>query len=229
MSKVTWDGMDEWIENELIDDDEERTRFRDRREELQKIRKDEKQMSENRINIVRDEPKRPAEKAAKEPKKVCPKLNFTAGEELVSRLRAYCAERKVPIGRFCCEAIKAALDGRAMSPMERTEAQLEPETADEDEKITRSNVLDEAKTIVCGDRETQYGSPEDNFAAVATLWNVYVKAKGDEPLKAHDVAAMMIQLKIARVATGKGKADNWVDIAGYAACGGECEAKEERR
>ena len=38
---------------------------------------------------------------------------------------------------------------------------------------------------------------------------------------ASDVANMMILLKIARGAIGKPKADNWIDIAGYAACGGE--------
>ncbi len=34
----------------------------------------------------------------------------------------------------------------------------------------------------------------------------------------------MALLKIARIATGHGKADNWVDLAGYAACGGELES-----
>ena len=32
---------------------------------------------------------------------------------------------------------------------------------------------------------------------------------------------MMILLKVARVAGGSESIDNWVDIAGYAACGGE--------
>ena len=40
-------------------------------------------------------------------------------------------------------------------------------------------------------------------------------------IEADDVAAMMALLKIARIATGTAKADNWVDLAGYAACGGE--------
>jgi hypothetical protein len=31
----------------------------------------------------------------------------------------------------------------------------------------------------------------------------------------------MALLKIARVTTGAGKTDNWVDIAGYAVCGGD--------
>lgn len=36
---------------------------------------------------------------------------------------------------------------------------------------------------------------------------------------------MMCLFKIARIATGYGKADNWIDLAGYAACGGELEAE----
>ena len=34
---------------------------------------------------------------------------------------------------------------------------------------------------------------------------------------------MLALLKIARIATGHAKEDNWVDLAGYAACGGEIE------
>nr|DAU67432.1 MAG TPA: hypothetical protein [Caudoviricetes sp.] len=34
-------------------------------------------------------------------------------------------------------------------------------------------------------------------------------------------------LKIARIASGHAKSDNWVDLAGYAACGGEIEAEVE--
>ena len=40
-----------------------------------------------------------------------------------------------------------------------------------------------------------------------------------------DVAAMLALLKIARIASGHAKEDNWIDLAGYAACGGEIEAK----
>lgn len=32
---------------------------------------------------------------------------------------------------------------------------------------------------------------------------------------------MMALLKIARIATGQAKSDSFVDLAGYAACGGE--------
>lgn len=94
------------------------------------------------------------------------------------------------------------------------------------EAPTRSDILDLAKRCVCGDREQDYGSPEQNFERIATLWEVYLAGKctgADVCILAQDVAAMLALLKIARIASGHAKADNWVDLAGYAACGGEIE------
>ena len=76
------------------------------------------------------------------------------------------------------------------------------------------------------ERQDQYGTPEANFDTIARLWTTYLNAsiglKGiDVELSGEHVAAMMILLKVARTATGSGKDDNWLDIAGYAACGGE--------
>lgn len=93
------------------------------------------------------------------------------------------------------------------------------------EKITRTEILDCAKKIVVGDREEDYGSPEDSFNTIANLWNVYLWGQRKEGfITSRDVAVMMALLKIARIASGHGKADNWIDLAGYAACGGEIEA-----
>ena len=64
--------------------------------------------------------------------------------------------------------------------------------------MTRSETLDKAKACVCGQRENEYGSPEDNFTAIAGFWSVY---KGVE-FTANDVAMMMALLKIARIRTG---------------------------
>lgn len=33
--------------------------------------------------------------------------------------------------------------------------------------MNRSETLDKAKACVCGQRENEYGSPEDNFVAIA--------------------------------------------------------------
>lgn len=87
--------------------------------------------------------------------------------------------------------------------------------------MKRAEILDTAKTCVCGDREQDYGSPEKNFERIANLWSDYM---GYEVAPV-DVAAMLALLKIARIASGNAKADNWVDLAGYAACGGEIETE----
>lgn len=96
--------------------------------------------------------------------------------------------------------------------------------------MTRDEVLNAAKQCVCHDRNNQYGSLEDNFKTIAYLWTDYLNAGNALRgvgicLRAKDVAAMMILLKVARVATGSGSQDNWIDLAGYAACGGEIEGK----
>lgn len=96
--------------------------------------------------------------------------------------------------------------------------------------VTRKSILEAAEKCVCGDRDQQYGSPERSFDAIADFWGAYLWNKhnlgksegvGVNFISADDVAAMMVLFKIARVATGQNKADNWIDAAGYAACGGE--------
>lgn len=92
--------------------------------------------------------------------------------------------------------------------------------------MNRPEILDTAKACVCGQREQDYGTPEDNFRLIASLWGPYLKARcvsgeADVCIVPEDIATMMALLKIARIATGAGTADSWVDLAGYAACGGE--------
>ena len=92
--------------------------------------------------------------------------------------------------------------------------------------MNRKEILDAAQKCVCGDREQDYGSPENNFNTIANLWNDYISVACDGvlvELDAKDVAAMLALLKISRIASGHAKEDNWVDLAGYAACGGEIE------
>lgn len=88
------------------------------------------------------------------------------------------------------------------------------------ERRLRLEILDEAKNITSNGRKAgEYGKPEDSFQTIARFWSGYL----DREIKPADVAVMMILLKVARIKSGTGKKDNWVDIAGYAACGGECE------
>ena len=93
--------------------------------------------------------------------------------------------------------------------------------------MTREDILTRAMTCVSGDREQDYGSPEQNFKTIALLWSVYLQRLGRGYLEDREVAAMLALLKIARIASGNAKADNWIDLAGYAACGGEIESAEE--
>lgn len=83
----------------------------------------------------------------------------------------------------------------------------------------RDRLLDDAKTTL-SERGASYGGIEDNFGVIAEMWGAYLgKAVA---LDASDVANMMILLKVSRNRR-LGVRDNWVDIAGYAACGAECE------
>ena len=91
--------------------------------------------------------------------------------------------------------------------------------------MKRKEILDRALACVCGDREQDYGSPENNFRTIADMWSAFIGIE----ITPTEVAAMMALLKIARVASGHSKADNWIDLAGYAACGGELESIEEER
>lgn len=98
----------------------------------------------------------------------------------------------------------------------------------EPEPWTRQRVLSEAERCVCGQREQDYGTPEDSFNIIADLWAVYLKGCGVsiDFLESHDVAAMMALLKIARISENPQHMDSWVDLAGYASCGGEIAGKE---
>lgn len=83
--------------------------------------------------------------------------------------------------------------------------------------MKRAEILQTAEKMVCGHREQDYGSPENSFQAIADLWSAYL----EEEVTALDVAMMMALLKIARIKTGTATNDSFVDLAGYAACGGE--------
>lgn len=89
--------------------------------------------------------------------------------------------------------------------------------ADQPDLHTRAGLLAHAAQIVAKDRNATHGEPEESFTRVAALWSAYLGA----PIAPHDVAAMMAALKIARIRENPEHADNWVDLAGYAACGAE--------
>ena len=94
---------------------------------------------------------------------------------------------------------------------------------------TRAEILEAAGKCVTGGRDEEYGEPEDSFDLIARLWEPYIRAACVSPganvgIREQDVAILMGLLKIARAAVND-KPDNFVDLAGYAACAGEAAQK----
>ena len=83
--------------------------------------------------------------------------------------------------------------------------------------MIREAVLEKAQKIVTGARQSTYGNPEDCFKIIGDMWSGYLGID----VTPSDVAMLMILLKIARAKNSKSYADNYIDIAGYAACAGE--------
>ena len=91
----------------------------------------------------------------------------------------------------------------------------------EPEPWTRKRVLSEAEKCVCGHREQDYGAPEDNFDRIANMWSAYMGVEFN-PV---DVSMFMVMLKVARIKSGGGTMDSFVDGCGYFSCGGEIFAR----
>lgn len=122
---------------------------------------------------------------------------------------------------FCvdCQYYKGLFDPRVYKLIPIDE-EFEPKQ--EPEPWTRQRVLREAEKCVCGEREQDYGTPDDNFGRIAEFWTTYMGVE----FNTVDVAIMMALLKIARLANNQEHMDSWVDLAGYAACGGEIAGRE---
>jgi len=95
----------------------------------------------------------------------------------------------------------------------------------------RASALNEARDLITGDRNNQYGPPTQDFDRTAKLLNAMGYARIDaegvvQDILPSDVALIIAQVKVSRLMHSRRKRDSWVDLAGYAACGFEC-AEEE--
>lgn len=109
------------------------------------------------------------------------------------------------------ENSKGARAEKALAEWLGLEVLYETEPKDED-------ILEEALRITRGDRQAQYGPPDQDFQRTAAMWSAL---KGVE-FEARDVAMFMVCLKLSREVHQR-KRDNAVDIAGYARCLSLCQ------
>lgn len=82
---------------------------------------------------------------------------------------------------------------------------------------TRPEILDTARGYVTRDRQATHGLPENTFGAIAAIWS----ARLGQQITPAQVCIMLIDLKTCRAWGNQPNAENWVDMAGYTACGGE--------
>jgi 1-aminocyclopropane-1-carboxylate deaminase/D-cysteine desulfhydrase-like pyridoxal-dependent ACC family enzyme len=76
-----------------------------------------------------------------------------------------------------------------------------------------TSMTEEARNIVDGKRQEDYGSINDSFCRIAGLWSAYTGITLDK----YDVAKMMILLKVSRAKLGNHR-DSYVDVVGYVEC-----------
>lgn len=94
----------------------------------------------------------------------------------------------------------------------------------------RALILDEAKNLIMGDRNAQYGPPTQDFERVAIMLNAQgYRGPGGRELRMHDIAIFVANIKLSRIVWTPEKQDSWADLIGYGACGWECVVEEERR
>ncbi len=91
----------------------------------------------------------------------------------------------------------------------------------------RARILMTAMNFTHHDRNANYGNPEDNFQHIANLWDDYLGVSGRRAeFTPADVAIMCMLIKIARLGNNSNHWDSAVDVAGYAACLGDCIASQ---
>ncbi len=86
-----------------------------------------------------------------------------------------------------------------------------------------NQVLNRASVLVQGQREKDYGDKKENHNNIAKLWSAYLGIS----VTAHDVALMMVLLKMARTKLGQVSEDTYIDMSAYGAIAGEIKFKED--
>jgi hypothetical protein len=88
--------------------------------------------------------------------------------------------------------------------------------------VTREQILARAAELINGERQDNYGPPEESMQTICNLWNSYLRQQCLDPV---DVANMLALLKIARLSKGPHE-DSFIDACGYLAIAGEIGNKQ---
>ena len=92
------------------------------------------------------------------------------------------------------------------SPAASTEREQTGKSATE-----QRNILQEAYEITGGDRQNDYGTPEENWGRISRI----ASAMCEMDLSPEVCTKVLIATKLARMITSPKKRDNYVDLAGY--------------
>ncbi len=81
-------------------------------------------------------------------------------------------------------------------------------------------MLHRAQELVQGARQSDYGDKLQNFTQIAMLFQgvLAMKLQAQARITPEDVAMLMMQVKLARLAKSPDHFDSIMDVAGYAAC-----------
>lgn len=79
-------------------------------------------------------------------------------------------------------------------------------------------LLNEAARLTAGDREADYGNPQECHARIAAIFN----AMTGRDLTAMDAALFHVATKLGRIQTSPHKTDNYVDAMAYLGIAYEC-------
>jgi len=95
---------------------------------------------------------------------------------------------------------------------------------------TREAILQQGIGLTTGDRNDAYGDPQINLQCQEELWLVYekfCKHTGKDFSLAHQGTMKHVFAKLARIACGSYREDNYVDGATYMAIAGEQATKAD--
>lgn len=97
-----------------------------------------------------------------------------------------------------------------------TFVQLEGDTV----SIVEPVELEASRIVRNGERQKNYGHPNQDFTRTAAFWTAILRNKlaPEEEVTMQDLALMMASLKISRLVSTPGHHDSLVDMIGYAIC-----------